>query len=468
MLKQLRDKKTARKIWIGLAVIIIPAFTLWGTGNLMRNRQEEGTVGRIDGRRVSPQEYKDAMDASRNLMIMQFGESYTDMKEYMSLESQAWERLLLLNEARRRSIRVNNKEIIEAIARNPAFQRNEAFNERTYQEIMTYVFHTQPRIFEEQTRQNLMISKLFKALTENLTVTDEEIKNEYIKQNDEISVDYLAAIPADFAKTVTPQDEELKAYFDKNPVQFKQPPSYNLAYVTLETQNRLQEVANSLNKHKDIAQVAKDYGLLLKETGTFLQNEAIPGIGWSPEIMSYISRLKIGQASMPVKSDKSYYIFVVKDRKEAYIPQFEQAKSRVREAFIKEESERISREKIESCKSEVIKSAQEDREKADFEKLARKYALKSGSTNAFKFGSYIENIGASDPFWTAALKLKENEISDIIPSSTGLYIVKVKKQTPFDEDKFAKEKPEFSKKVLLQKKNEYFAQYINDLKKRSQ
>ena len=52
MLKILRNKKTAKKVWIVLAIIIIPAFALWGFGSSSHSRQENATAGRIFGRRM--------------------------------------------------------------------------------------------------------------------------------------------------------------------------------------------------------------------------------------------------------------------------------------------------------------------------------------------------------------------------------------------------------------------------------
>ncbi len=50
----------------------------------------------------------------------------------------------------------------------------------------------------------------------------------------------------------------------------------------------------------------------------------------------------------------------------------------------------------------------------------------------------------------------------------GFFIIKVKARTPIDEKKFASEKKEFSQKLLQQKKEEAFAKFITELKKKAQ
>ena len=97
MLKKLRNKKTAKKVWIILAILIIPAFVLWGSGSLIRSKQEATYAGRIFGRNISFLEYRDALDAVKNTAIMQFGDNFPEIEKVLNLESQAWMRIILLS-----------------------------------------------------------------------------------------------------------------------------------------------------------------------------------------------------------------------------------------------------------------------------------------------------------------------------------------------------------------------------------
>ena len=73
MLKQLRSKDVAKKILIGLAIIIIPAFVLWGAGSLRGGRSDRPRyAGTIFGRKVSFQEYADSWRAVRNDARMRY------------------------------------------------------------------------------------------------------------------------------------------------------------------------------------------------------------------------------------------------------------------------------------------------------------------------------------------------------------------------------------------------------------
>jgi len=468
MLKKLRNKKTAKKVWIVLAIIIVPAFMLWGLGGALRSQRESIYAGKIFRQKISALEYKDALDAVKNMAIIQFGDNLSEVQKYLNLESQAWERLILLTDAKKRKINVNDKEVVESIQKYPFFQRNGKFDRKIYSEILQFVFRTQPRIFEEQTRQNLMINKLYNTVTQSLNLTEEEIKNVYRKENEEVSIYYIASLYADFVKDIAATDEELKDYFAKNSLDFKQPLSFNLEYVSLESVDKIKMMFPRLNRKSNFAKIAADFGLSLKETGLFTQTEPIPGIGWSLEILNSIPEAKVGAFLPPIQVDKNYYILRLKERKEPHIPEFEAVKDKVKEVFIKDKSQGIAKEKIESCLKELQEAYLADPKNVDFDKTAKKYGLKSDATALFKYGSYIEGIGGSDIFWVNALKLKEDEFSQIIATPVGFYVIKFKQKVPVDEKKFEAEKTDFTQKVLLQKKQRFFSEFTEELKRKAQ
>ncbi|MBU1726236.1 MAG: peptidyl-prolyl cis-trans isomerase, partial [Candidatus Omnitrophica bacterium] len=151
----------------------------------------------------------------------------------------------------------------------------------------------------------------------------------------------------------------------------------------------------------------------------------------------------------------------------AYVPEFKDIKEAVKEKLIQDETKRTAKQKTEECLKALKEAYKQNANPADFDKEAKVFGLKSGETKPFKFGSYIEGIGSSDNFWMAANQLKENQPSDIITEPSGFYIVRLKSRAPIDEDKFQKEKQQFSQLLLSQKKEETFAKFLEDLKKQS-
>jgi peptidyl-prolyl cis-trans isomerase D len=477
MLKKLRHKKTAKRIWIILTILILPAFLFWGFGSFLRNKEEAPYAGKLFGRTVSLLEYQDTLEAVRNQMIIQFGDNISEIEKKIDLDSLAWDRLILLREAKKLKVKATDNEIIELIQSYPFLKtKNGQFNNQVYSSMLRYVFHTQARIFEEQVRQSIMLSKLYKQLTANINLTDQEIKNEYQKLNEQVSINYIASIPSDFAKDITPPKEQISDYFAKNSFEFKQPLSFNAEYISMTAKDKddipakesIKKMYSRLARKDDFGKLAKESNLELKETGLFSQADPIPGIGWSPQIFVLISKLKPGELAPPIYLDKHYYILRLKERKETYIPDFEAIKDKVKDVFIKDASRKIAQKKIEDCIAELQAEYKANTKSVDFNKAAKALGLKSDSTGLFKYGSYIEGIGASDSFFNITLGLKEDAFSGIIEMPSGFYVIKLKSRVPFDEKKFQEDKPEFSKKLLLQKKEDYFTSFLLDLKNKAQ
>lgn len=181
MLKLLRNKKTAKKIWIGLAVIIIISFVFFGFEDVFGNKNKKGYIGKISGKKITTAEFNDSLNAVRNTAIMQFGDNLEQIEKSLNLEAQAWQRIALLETAKKLKIKVSDQEVVTQVENYPFFKRNGVFDSKIYNELLKYVFHTPARTFEEQTRQNLMISKLYSKITDDIKVDDKEIKDRYIK-----------------------------------------------------------------------------------------------------------------------------------------------------------------------------------------------------------------------------------------------------------------------------------------------
>ncbi|TRZ93405.1 hypothetical protein D4R78_08555 [bacterium] len=459
MLKILRNKKTAKKVWIGLAVIIIPAFALWGFGGGLRSREDTAPVGKIFGRNISYIEFKDALAAVKTMAIMRFGDRLDEVQKYLNLEAQAWERLVLLAEAKKRHIAASDREIIEDIENSSFFQYQGAFSNKLYNEALRYSLRIQPRIFEELIRQNIIIAKLYEQVTAKVSLSDEQIKKEYAKVNQEMSIDYVASLFSDFSKDISPSEKQINDYYAGNKPMFKQPVTVNLIYTTADSEEKAKKVVALLKKNNALKLAAQETGLETKETGPFSSTDSIPGLGFSPELLNLISKLKKGAFTPIIKSDNSFYVFQLKEKTEMRIPELTEIEDKVKQAFIREAAQKLAAEKIKQCQNELTRE--------DLIAAGNKLKLRTAATGLFKYEASIAGLGQAAIFWNASYGLKENQASQIISTPLGYYIIKIKSATLLDQARFAKEKADFAKKILFEKKQELFNNFIEELKKKA-
>ena len=171
LLKFLRKKKTMKRIIWGLAILIIPAFVIWGAGSSDKKKKGPDYAGKIYNRKISIDEYADMWRVTRDQAIRSFGANIP--VEF--IDQLAWNRLLLLEEAKRLNTPVSNDEVVERVVSFPLFQRDGRFDKKIYKSILK----EGARGFEEKIRDDIRISKLRENIVSNVFVSEEEVKEEY-------------------------------------------------------------------------------------------------------------------------------------------------------------------------------------------------------------------------------------------------------------------------------------------------
>lgn len=119
-------------------------------------------------------------------------------------------------EARRMGLTVTPDELRRAIETYPGFQDRGAFiGVERYRAVLAANSLTVTE-FENNVRNSLLGRKLQNILADSVEVSDKEIRDEFIRQNQEAQVQFVVLKKDDFKKDVKPTETELRAYFDKN------------------------------------------------------------------------------------------------------------------------------------------------------------------------------------------------------------------------------------------------------------
>jgi hypothetical protein len=146
--------------WI--AGLAIGGFLLWivGTAVSIQGMQADA-AGALFGRTVPTHLYLNALQAVSRQAILTHGDNAAKALPKEQLENQAWERLMLLAEARSKRIRVSDREVSQEISQWPIFHdKNGDFDRQSYEAILRYTLGVPPRIFEEEIRESLTVAKL--------------------------------------------------------------------------------------------------------------------------------------------------------------------------------------------------------------------------------------------------------------------------------------------------------------------
>ena len=176
MIRILGKKKVAKRIFWVLAIVIIPSFVIWGVGTQMRG-DSETMAAKVNRQVISRDDYgnrlQEILEQYRKFSKQEPAEKSAEME---NIKKAALEDLirqaLISQEIKRRRIKVNDKELLELVRRDPSFRDEKGnFDERRFQETVAGMPDEEWLKIEENLRENLSFRKL-----QNLVGSEAQVK----------------------------------------------------------------------------------------------------------------------------------------------------------------------------------------------------------------------------------------------------------------------------------------------------
>ncbi|HVD92652.1 MAG TPA: peptidylprolyl isomerase [Vicinamibacterales bacterium] len=219
-----------------------------------------------------------------------------------------------------------------------------------------------------------------------------------------------------------------------------------------------EQVATELKKPGDFDRVAKARGLHAGESGLFLQDEPIAGIGMAPAVGQAAFQLKEGEVSEPIRTPQGYAFITVTGKQDPYVPKVDEVKSKVRDEVLKQKAVEAARQKAATL-APTMKSG-------DFEKSAKAAGLEVKTTELIARGAPIGDLGVSPALEAVAFSLPAGAVSDPVVTDNGAAIVKVVERKDVVNDELAKQKDSLRSEILNDKRNKFFASYMTKARQR--
>ncbi|ORJ62990.1 SurA N-terminal domain-containing protein [Geothermobacter hydrogeniphilus] len=368
MLDIVRAKQKSMFIKLAFAIIILSfvigyAMLTSPTGN---GDRPNDLAASVNGSKISMEEYRSAYSNIYNLYQNIYRDQFTPaLEKQLNLKRQALQQLvdqrLLAQEGEKLGMEVSKKELVDAIAKIPAFQENGVFNKQRYVDVLSYQRLT-PDVFEEMQRNDLLVKKVGDYLRGEVSVSDEDIEAEFRKQNEKVNLAFVRFAPALFEDKVEIKEEALKEFFQQNQEQFRIPEKVSIRYILFDP-------------------------------------------------ASYVDQVKLEQQDI-----EKYY--------RRHLDQFE-IPEQVRASHVlirvARDADKEVRKKKRALAEKILAEAKAGK---DFAKLATKYSddkasvAKGGDLGYFTRGTMVKS------FEDAAFALKPGELSDIVTSPFGFHIIK--------------------------------------------
>ncbi len=393
---------------------------------------------------------------------------------------------IVRSQAGRLGLTASDAEVAAYIRQQQKNSPGETFNQKIYEQNVTDQFGS-VQAFEQAVRDQLSAQKLQAFLTSGVTVSEEEVLEDYKRKNTKFDLSYVPVTSADLAQTFKPTDEELKNYFEQNKKNFYiNAPQKKIRYIFLNTSKLGEKLsiseedlkgeyekvpadkkqagvegqqivlripkpemeAQALTKANElVAQAKKGGGKISAEAFAELakgQSEDVRSASAGGKLPGLVKEnpnntsdpyqrlltMEPGDITEPIKYQDKFYIL---RRGEAVAKTFEDAK--------KELEVSLRNRRAYSVAAELAQKAQERlKETKDAQKVAEEFAPQANmnvqemirETGFVKPGDDIPNVGVSPQFEEGIAGLEnQSDTGDKIPVQNGFAIpMLVEKREP--------------------------------------
>ena len=176
----------------------------------------------------------------QNYQAQSGGEITADTLRAMGIDRQLLQQLIdeyaALSEAERLGMTVSDVEVRERIVSLPAFQQNGQFiGEQAYLQMLRFQQPpTTPAEFEENVRQGLLLERLQAALTDWITISDDELHAEYVNRNERVRVSTVSFRADEFREGIGATDEDVAALYEQSSADYLVPEKRRLRFVLID------------------------------------------------------------------------------------------------------------------------------------------------------------------------------------------------------------------------------------------
>ncbi len=212
-----------------------------------------------------------------------------------------------------------------------------------------------------------------------------------------------------------------------------------------------------ISKPADLDKVAAANGLKVQESGFFLREEPILGLGPSPQAAAEAFTLKSGEVSGAVRVSRGWAFLTVTGTEPPRLPTLDEAKDRVKEDVTKTKAKDLALRKA-AAAAATLKGA------ADWTKAAKAAGVEVKTTELVARESPLPEIGVSAQVDAAAFALTAGSVSDPIVTDNAVVVVKVLERKQPTPAEIAAGRDQLREEMLNDRRGRFFSAYMQKAK----
>jgi peptidyl-prolyl cis-trans isomerase D len=434
----------------------------------------KGIIAKVDGTDITAEEVH---ETARQMAQQQMrGANVEMLLPYFNQRAaeQLITRQALLGEAARLGFRATPEEVKDELQHGryagTFFPGGNFIGEQEYENLLQQNNLTPAKFETEIIPDDLMLSKLQAFIAGSASVSDTEIRNEFIKQNSKVKFDYAVLKQDDIKKGLHPTESELQAFYnshkasytnsipekrkvkyaliDTNKVEasvqisqddlrtyynqhreeFRGPEQVKVSHIWIkmplpgddgkiddkkvaEAQHRADDLAKQIKAGAKFDDLAKKYS---EDPGSANVGGSLGWLGrgqTAPEFEKVAFSLPKGQISDVVKSSDGFHIIRVDDKQDAHVKSLEEVKDQIEPILKKEKAQQIAQRQADALLKEATDKG--------LDAAAASMGLQVITTDFFGRREMLPGLGIATQFMDAVFTASEKSAPAEATTSTG-------------------------------------------------
>jgi peptidyl-prolyl cis-trans isomerase D len=214
---------------------------------------------------------------------------------------------------------------------------------------------------------------------------------------------------------------------------------------------------SEIKKPADLDKAGASRGFKVQESGFFLRDEPILGLGPSPQASAEAFSLKTGDVSGAVRTSRGYAFLTVIGSQPPRLPSLDEVKDRVKEDLTRQKARDLALQKANALAAALKGSG-------DMAKAAKAAGVEVKTTELVARDAPLPEIGVSPQVDAVAFAMTAGAVSDPIVTDNAVAVVKVvehKQPTPAE---LAAERDRLREEMLTDRRGRFFAAYMQKAK----
>jgi peptidyl-prolyl cis-trans isomerase D len=528
MIRFLQTQGPTKKIVLsGLLLLIcaamVIAFIPGGLTSEITGTPGAGVIAKVAGGDITVDEVRQTARQMLQQQMPQGGPNTAMLLPFFAQRAadQLITRQALLSEASHMGLRVTPQEIQDDLEHGryaaTFFPNGNFIGQQEYEEMLQRANLT-PVKFEEAVGNDIMLSKLQALIAGSATVSESDLREQFIKQNSKVKFDYAVLKQDDLRKGLHPTDEELRAYYEGHKASYANsiPEKRKVKYALVETakaeadvQVTQDDLRNYYDQHRDeyrtpeqvkvshiliktplpgpdgkvdekgVQEAQRRAEDLLKQlkNGAKLEDLAKkysedPGsakvggsLGWIgrgqtvPEFEKVAFSLPKGQISDLVKSSYGFHIIRVDDKQEAHTKSLDEVKAEIEPIIKHQKAQQVAQKQAE----DLLKQART----TGLDAAAAAMKIPVVTTDFFTRKDTLPGLGQAAQFMDAVFTETEKSPPDIASASQGIAVFQLLAVKPPATPTFEEVRTKVEDEFKNERSNLLLTQKIQELSDRA-